>query len=124
MDDHFGPKLHTKVKHRSGFCTFDAFMDLGGRQGRDRAPLAVPTDAPDRGACSSRLIARRAVLALDLFACASLAEHAVKSAVAQNELSADLARVYCVLSGCGTCRQGYRSERERKGRTAKGRLRD
>ena len=64
------------------------------------------------------------MLALDLLAWASLAEHAVKSAVAQNEPSADLARVCCVLSGCGTCSQGYRGEREHKGMTAKGHLRE
>ena len=54
-----------EIKQRSPFCDFGAFADHSGRRGPELAPLAVLTDAPDRGACSPMLSAQRAVLAPD-----------------------------------------------------------
>ena len=56
------------------FGGFDAFTDRGCHHGRNRWPMAVPTDAPDRDTCSAMLRAMRAAFRLDLFASESLLE--------------------------------------------------
>ena len=68
------PQSAPEIKCRSTICAFWWFHDPGGRQGRDRASLAVPSDAPGRRTCSTMLSGAGAALGLNLFTAAHVAE--------------------------------------------------
>jgi hypothetical protein len=109
---------------RSPFCDFDAFADRSGRWGRVPAPLAVLTDAPDRGACSPMLSTQRAALTPDFTRLWCWLKCTQKSAMRQNELPVELPRARSGFSVCGTYRQVYRGKRDGDQMTAEGYFRE
>ena len=97
------------------FGGFDALTDRGGSERRNRPPMAVPTDAPDRGTCSAMLRAMRAAFRLDLFASESLLE---TPGVGLNACALhlfSLPRASCELGGGGLVSRGWGANITAKG---------